>query len=167
MTPDLQSALDVFRRGPAILQEALSGASESETTFVTAPGKWTIRQIVRHVADTEIVVGMRLRQIVAEGSPADAPPGTKQPILIPFDQEAWADNLGYAAADPFESFERFRSFREDTTALLESLPAATFERIGLHPERGAKTLLEWVRIFGAHVERHADQIRGIRVAAAK
>jgi hypothetical protein len=147
-------ALETFRRGSAILEEALRGATEEETTFVPGPGKWTIRQLVRHVADTEIVVGMRMRQIIAEDSPT----------LIPFDQDKWAANLGYEKADAFDSLARFRSLRDDTSRVLDALPAHAFERAGVHPERGSKTLLEWVALFGGHVETHAKQIRGIRAA---
>ena len=59
-------ALALFRRGPEILDKAIGGVSEEESKFVVAPGKWTIRQIVRHLTDTEIVVGMRLRQMIAK-----------------------------------------------------------------------------------------------------
>lgn len=152
---DPQAAVALFRRGPATLKAALDGVTETETSLVPAPGKWTIRQIVRHLADTEIVVGMRLRLIIAEGV-------NQPPTLTPFDQEAWAKHLAYQTSDPLDSFERFRSVREDTGSLLESQPAEVFDRIGIHPERGAKTLLEWVNIFGAHVERHAEQILAIR-----
>jgi hypothetical protein len=145
-------AIARFRRGPATLEEALHGASGDETSYVPAPGKWNIRQIVRHLADTEIVVGMRLRQIVAED----------KPLLVPFDQDAWAANLGYEHADAFDSLERFRSVREDTARVLESLPVEAFDRMGVHPERGTKALLEWVTVYGGHVETHARQIRALR-----
>ena len=147
-------ALDTFRRGPDILEEALRGATEEETKYVPAPGKWNIRQLARHVADTEIVVGMRMRQIVAED----------KPTLIPFDQEAWAAKLHYEKADAFDSLARFRSLREDTARVLDALPEDAFERVGVHPERGAKPLREWVSLFGGHVETHVKQILGIREA---
>jgi len=147
-------ALDTFRRGSDILEEALLGATEEETRFVPGPGKWNIRQLARHVADTEIVVGMRMRQIVAEDNPT----------LIPFDQEAWAAKLEYEKADAFDSLARFRSLRDDTSRVLAALPDHAFERVGVHPERGSKSLLEWVTLFGGHVETHARQIRGIREA---
>src|ERR1051326_6644878 len=123
-------ALEVFRRGTSVLDEALRGATEEETTFVPAPGKWNIRQLARHVADTEIVVGMRMRQIIAED----------KPTLIPFDQEKWAANLDYEKADAFDSLARFQSMREDTARVLEILPEPVFERVGVHPERGEKSL---------------------------
>jgi hypothetical protein len=85
-----------------------------------------------------------------------------KPLLVPFDQDAWAANLGYEQADAFNSLARFQSLREDTTRLLESLPGEAFERVGVHPERGTKPLIEWVTLFSGHVETHANQIRAIR-----
>jgi hypothetical protein len=150
-------AVAKFRQGPALLDKALAGVSEPEATFVPAPGKWNIRQIVRHLADTEIVAGMRMRQIIAED----------KPTLVPFNQDAWAIQLGYENADALDSLERFRSLRDDTASVLEALPPAAFDRVGVHPERGTKTLLEWVQLFGGHVERHAEQIRALRAAAGR
>ena len=146
-----------FQLGPAVLEQSLEGAPQEETTFIPAPGKWNIRQILRHLADTEIVVGMRMRQIIAED----------KPFLVPFDQDAWAANLDYGQADAFDSLARFRSLRDDTASLLESLPGAAFDRVGVHPDRGTKSLLEWVELFAGHVERHADQIRSLRAAAKR
>jgi hypothetical protein len=145
-------ALAQFRQGSSALAAALKGASAEETAFIPGPGKWTITQLVRHVADTEIVVGMRMRQIVAEDSPT----------LIPFDQEKWAANLSYETADAAASLTLFQTLREDTARVLEALPPEAFDRPGVHPERGTKPLIEWVQLFSNHVFTHADQIRGIR-----
>ena len=149
----VQEVLAIFRNGSALLTKSLENLTDAEAT-VAPPGKWNIRQIVRHLADTEIVVGMRLRLIIAEESPT----------LTPFDQDAWAARLGYEGADPFDSLGRFVSLRDDTARLLDSLPDEDFERPGVHPERGTKTLLEWVRIFGVHVETHVKQIEALRKA---
>lgn len=150
---DYKEAVAQFRAGSAVLADALRGITPEESAFVPAPGKWNIRQLARHVADTEIVVGMRMRQIVAED----------QPTLIPFDQEKWAAHLDYDN-DALDSLGRFQSLRDDTARLLSSLPAQTFDRVGVHPDRGSKPLLEWVQLFAKHVYTHADQIRGIREA---
>ena len=157
MALNYSEILDLFRRGPDILDEALAGVGEDESNFVPAPGKWTIRQIARHLTDTEIVAGMRLRQIIAE----------PRPLMALFDQDLWADRLLYNACSPFDSAAKFRVLRADMSAILESLPEAAFERVGLHPERGAGTLAEWVDRFGAHVEKHAGQIRRIRMLFAR
>jgi len=81
-----------------------------------------------------------------------------------FDQDLWADRLHYNNCDAFDSARKFRVLREDMTDALTPLPAAAFERVGLHPERGACTLGEWVSRFGTHVEKHAEQIQRIREA---
>ncbi|HXJ39535.1 MAG TPA: DinB family protein, partial [Bryobacteraceae bacterium] len=139
MSP-VQEALTQFRAGPGALDAAVAGATPDELSFSPAAGKWNIRQIVRHVADTEIVAGMRLRHIAAED----------RPTLIPFDQDAWATNLDYAAASPADSLVTFRTLRNDTARLLESLPVAAFDRTGIHPERGERSLLAFVELFGRH-----------------
>jgi hypothetical protein len=151
MSEEHNDAKALFRRGPEILDRAIAGISEEESKFVPAPGKWTIRQIVRHVTDTEIVVGMRLRQMIAED----------RPLMALFDQDLWANHLQYNNCDVFDSARKFRILREDTSDVLEPLPAEAFQRVGLHPERGAGTLGEWVSRFGTHVEKHASQIQHI------
>jgi hypothetical protein len=97
---------------------------------------------------------MRLRQMIAED----------RPLMALFDQDLWADRLHYNQCDPNHSAALFRAMREDISKILEALPAEEFARVGLHPERGAGTLGEWVTRFGAHVEKHAGQIRAIREA---
>jgi hypothetical protein len=148
----MTEALHKFRSGPVVLAQALHGLTPEQATHVPAPGKWNINQIVRHVADTEIVVGMRLRLVIAE----------ERPTLTPFDQDKWADNLGYNKTNAFASLAVFETLRNDTTALLETLPPETFNRVSFHPERGEKTLGEWVTLFGNHVYTHVDQIRKIQ-----
>jgi len=152
MADNYIEAVKTFRRGPDILDEALSGVTEEESRYVPAPGKWTIRQIARHLTDTEIVVGMRLRQMIAE----------ERPLMALFDQDLWADRLAYNDCDVFASAALFRVLRDDMANILENLPEGAFARVGLHPERGAGTLGEWVERFGTHVQKHAGQIARIR-----
>jgi hypothetical protein len=87
------------RGGPEFLAMVLTGVFGGEEDFVAAPGKWSIRQIVAHLADSELVCAHRMRQIVAEDSPT----------LIAFDQDAWTKNLDYARRKPKQSLESFRS----------------------------------------------------------
>jgi hypothetical protein len=150
----MTEALHKFRSGPVLMAQALHGITPEQSAHAPGPGKWTINQIMRHVADTEIVVGMRLRLIIAED----------RPTLSPFDQDLWAAQLGYEKANPLVSLAVFEALRNDTTALLESLPPEAFSRVSFHPERGEKSLGEWVTLFGNHVYSHADQIRKIREA---
>ncbi len=155
--PDLRQLTELFRQSPEVLARALAGATPEETRFQPAPGKWTIREIAAHLADTEIVAGMRLRQMIGES----------KPVLAVFDQDAWAKAFRYNEVDVAASLERFRALRAINAAMLDALPAGAFYREGIHPERGVTTVRDWVERFTRHVERHAEQIASIRAAWTK
>jgi hypothetical protein len=152
--PEIPVLLERFRRGPEFLAVVLTGVFGDEEDFVTAPGKWSIRQIVAHLADCELVYGHRMRQIVAE----------ENPTIIAFDQDAWARNLDYARRKPKQSLETFRRLRAENYELLKELPATAFARAGTHTERGPLTLSAIVEGGSQHVESHARQAQEIREA---
>lgn len=131
---------------------ALTGVFGEEEDFVTAPGKWSIRQIVAHLADTELVYAHRMRQMVAE----------ENPTLIAFDQEAWTKNLNYARRKPKQSLESFRRMRAENYELLKELPEGAYARAGNHSERGPVTLGSQVEVLAEHAESHVRQMQGIR-----
>lgn len=130
----------------------LTGVFGEEEDFVTGPGKWSIRQIVAHLADSEIVCAHRMRQIVAED----------HPTLIAFDQEAWARNLDYARRKPKQSLESFRRVRAENYELLKELPESVYARTGNHSERGPITLQFQLELLAQHAESHARQMQAIR-----
>src|SRR5262252_4261261 len=132
--PEISALLERFRRGPELLAVVLTGVFGEEEDFVTAPGKWSIRQIIAHLADAELVGAHRLRQVVAEDNPT----------LIAFDQDAWARNLDYSRRKPKQSLETFRRIRAENYELLKALPESAFERTGNHSEDGPTTLLRLV-----------------------
>jgi hypothetical protein len=149
---DIASLLERFRRGPELLAVVLTGVFGEEEDFVTAPGKWSIRQIVAHLADAELVGAHRLRQVVAEDNPT----------LIAFDQDKWTANLDYARRKPKQSLETFRRIRGENYELLKGLPEAAFDRWGNHSERGRMTLRELLEGYAGHAESHARQLQSIR-----
>ena len=149
---DTADLLERFRRGPELLAVVLTGVFGEEEDFVPAPGKWSIRQIIAHVADTEVVCAQRLRQIIAED----------HPTLIGFDQEAWSRNLDYARRKPKQSLESFRRMRAENYELLKGLPEAAYARSGNHNERGPVTLRAQVEILAQHAENHARQMQAVR-----
>src|SRR5215467_3488701 len=151
---DLSSLLERFRRGPELLAVVLTGVFGEEEDFATAPGKWSIRQIVAHLADAEMVGAHRMRQVIAE----------KNPTLVAFDQDAWAQNLDYARRKPKQSLETFRRVRAENYELLKELPESAFERTGNHTENGPMTLRRLLEGFANHAESHARQLQGIRDA---
>jgi hypothetical protein len=151
---DLSALLERFRRGPELLAVVLTGVFGEEEDFITAPGKWSIRQILAHLADAELVGAHRFRQVLAEDSPT----------LIAFDQEAWARNLDYARRKPKQSLDTFRRLRGENYELLKNLPEGAYERAGNHSENGRMTLRQLLEGFAGHAESHARQMQLIREA---
>jgi hypothetical protein len=141
-----------FEQGAASLEEALRNVPESVLDRAPAPGKWTIRQLAAHLADAELVIAGRLRWVAAEpGSP-----------LKGFDQDKWAEGLGYTRQSPQESLDVFRALRRSTARLLRNLPDSAWQNTGKHEERGELTLRDLVEGSSGHAERHIEQIRRVR-----
>lgn len=130
----------------------LTGVHGEENDFLTGPGKWSIRRIMAHLADSEMVGSFRLRAVIAED----------KPVLYAFDQDKWADKLDYDHRKPTQSLDAFRRLRGDNYELLKSLPDSTFERTGMHTERGEVSLHQLLEIYANHAESHARQIQAIR-----
>jgi len=149
---EINALLERYRRGPELLALVLTGVFGEEEDFVTAPGKWSIRQIVAHVADAELVGAHRFRQVIAEDNPT----------LIAFDQEKWTANLDYARRKPKQSLESFRRVRAENYELLKELPETAWARSGSHSERGAITLRAMLEGYAEHAEGHARQLQQIR-----
>jgi len=149
---DISALLERFRRGPELLAAVLTGVYGEEEDFVTAPGKWSIRQIVAHLADAEMVGAHRMRQVIAE----------ENPTLIAYDQDAWTHKLDYARRKPKQSLETFRRIRAENYELLKDLPADAFARSGNHTENGSMTLHQLLEGYAGHAEAHARQLQGIR-----
>jgi hypothetical protein len=151
---DIQPLLERYRRGPELLAMVTTGVSPEEEDFAL-PGKWSIRQIMAHLADAEVACGWRVRLVIAE---PDAP-------LTAFDQEAWARHLNYAERKSKASLESFRRARADNHELLKAVPETAFdERAGVHAEAGRMTLRQLVERNATHTDKHARQIQEVREA---
>jgi hypothetical protein len=149
---EIPELLERYRRGAELVAVAITGAAGPELDFKSAPEKWSVRQIVAHLADTEAVTVTRFRSLIAEDNPA----------MIAFDQNAWAEKTDYANRKPSQALDTMRHLRADNYALLNGLPEETFSRTGTHSRRGPMTLLDMVRLMAEHAEKHATQIRSIR-----
>lgn len=154
---DIPALLERFRRGPELLAVVLTGVFGEEEDFVPSGahgprGKWSIRQLMAHVADAELVGAHRFRQILAE----------ENPLIVAYDQDRWTDNLDYGRRKPKQSLETFRRLRAENYDLLKGMPEAAFARTGNHTERGQVTLLGLVEGYAEHAESHAGQMQAIR-----
>ena len=152
--PDIPALLERFRRGPELLAVVLTGVFGEEEDFAPAPGKWSTRQIVAHVADAELVAAHRFRQMLAEDNPT----------LVAFDQDKWTANLDYGKRKPKQSLETFRRVRAENYDLLKDMPPAAFERTGNHTERGKISVLNLLEGMAEHAESHARQLQALREA---
>ena len=148
--------LQVLSATPAALESAIEGLSEDQMSVPEAPGKWSVRQVLRHLADADLVWAWRLRMVLAQDRPA----------LTGFDQDAWAERLGYADAPAAESIEEFRIVRRGNLRLLGRAEPADLQRVGLHAERGEESVAHMMRLYAGHDMLHVRQIARIRDAVA-
>ncbi|MCZ2150213.1 MAG: DinB family protein [Bryobacterales bacterium] len=149
---ELADLLERFRRGGELLAVVTTGAAGAELDWAPEPGKWSVRQIVCHLSDSEIVGADRLRRVIAEDNPT----------LIAYDQEAWAAKLDYHKRKFSHAIEMFRRMRAENYELLKDLPEETYRRTGKHSEDGEISLLELLRGYAGHAEAHAGQIQALR-----
>jgi len=133
------------------LAQLIEGVSTSELRRRPAPDKWSVREIIAHLADGEIVGGFRVRFIL--GSPGSP--------VVAYDQDKWVTSGHYDKRDPQKSVELFRVLREANLALLESLEPDEWKRYGMHSERGKESIEHIVRMFAGHDVNHLRQIEKI------
>jgi hypothetical protein len=146
-----QDPLDIQARTPKELEHLIEGASESRLRRRPAPGKWSVAEILAHLADVEIVVSWRIRAIL--GAPG---------ILIQaMDQDAWVTAGHYDKRELRKSVEVFRVLREMNLALFKTLTPEQWKHHGTHSERGAETVEHIVRLYAGHDVNHTRQVEQI------
>lgn len=116
------------------------------------PGKWSILEMMQHLADAELVWSFRLRKVIAEDRPA----------LAGYDQNRWAEQLGYKDADFREVLELFSVLRRANLKLLYAQGPAVFTRVAVHAERGEETLQKLLKLFAGHDLAHLNQLERIK-----
>jgi len=139
----------VIASTPARLGELLHSAGDARASQSPAPGKWSVREILCHLADCEIVFAFRLRQTLAE----------PHHVIQPFDQDIWAQN--YTAYDAQSALAVFTALRNFNRKLIGSLPPEVFSKPVSHPERGTMTFQTIVETMGGHDLNHLAQIEKI------
>ncbi len=153
---DRRKLIAQYRDGYRAVAEVLDGITHEELDARPGPGRWTAREIVHHLADSEMTAAIRLRLLVASDRPA----------IQGYDQDEFARKLHYDR--PYQSsLEAFRYARQCTAEILERLTDADWIREGTHSEMGRYGVDTWLRIYAAHAHKHARQIREARDAAAK
>jgi uncharacterized damage-inducible protein DinB len=142
----------ILRATPAALDTAIHGLSERQLRTPEAPGKWSIRHLLQHLADSEIVYAWRLRLVLAHD----------RPRLEGYDQDLWAERLGYDQADPMQALHDFSVLRAANLRLLARATPEDLERLGVHDERGPETVAHLMRLYAGHDLMHLQQLERIR-----
>ena len=145
-----------YKAGYRAVADALAGATDAELDARPAPDKWTAREIVHHLADSEMTSAVRMRNVIA----------TDNVAIVGYDQEVFAKRLHYDRPIA-ASLAAFKAARETTAELLDRLTEAEWNREGTHTEHGRYGMDTWLNIYSAHAHDHADQIRRARASAKK
>lgn len=144
-----------YRDGYRAVSEALLRITDAELDARPAPGRWTVREIIHHLADSEMNAAIRLRRLLVED----------RPVIEGIDQDAFARRLRYDRPHQ-AALEAFRWARDTTAELLERLTPDEWLREGTHTELGPFGVDRWLEIYAPHAHRHAMQIREARGAGA-
>jgi len=146
-TDTRKQLIDQYKDGYRVVAEALVGATDEELDRRPAPAKWSAREVVHHLADSEMTAAVRLRLLLA----------TDDPQIVGFDQDEFARRLHYDR--PIEaSLEAFKAARRTTAELMDRMTEAEWAREGTHSEHGRYTMTRWLEIYALHAHRHAEQI---------
>lgn len=156
-----QARLDAYTEGkdplamqartPTILAELTKGVSDEALRRRPLPDKWSVGEILAHLAEDELVSSWRYRQMIENNGCT----------LASFDQDEWARVGNYASWKPADALHLFRLLREGNLRMLRELTADEWARHGVHAERGKITMTDLARHMAGHDMNHVDQIRAI------
>src|SRR5437879_9477977 len=150
---ELKKHLDAAEKSPKEIAAAVSGLPDQVLRYKPAPDKWSILEILGHLADMEILYAYRLRQMLAD----------KKPVIAPIDQDDWARNLGYLESSPPELVALYGLNRHHNLRLLRRLKPADLEKSAFHPEyKQDMTVAAIVERMGGHGANHLAQIERLR-----
>ncbi len=151
-TEKRQQLIRQYAAGYEEVAQALRGFPEESLSAHPIPGKWSAREIVHHLADSESIGAQRLRTLLAE----------EFPVIHGYDQDRLAILLRYNLRPIEPALDAFRAARATTLQILENLTEDEWKAKGWHTEHGGYTVDLWLEIYAAHAHNHAGQIRRLR-----
>ncbi len=152
-----RAMIDEYVRGAAIPAAAIRGLTVGDLDALPVAGTWSIRQIVLHLMDSDLIAADRMKRIIAEDSPA----------LIGFDESAFAQKLFYTDLDASSAAELFRRNRLLMAEILKRLPDSAYLRMGVHNQRGRITLEQMVELSVRHLDHHMKFLKHKRQLLGK
>ena len=143
--------LEVQRQTPELLAQLIDGVSDSRLRQRPDPTKWSVAELLAHLADAEIGCSWRYRQMIEhDGCP-----------LSPYDQELWNALGANASRSPSESLQLFRLLRENNLRMFDRLTPEQWDRYGMHAERGRMAVRDLMQQIAGHDLNHLEQIEKI------
>ncbi|HLT21537.1 MAG TPA: DinB family protein [Thermomicrobiales bacterium] len=140
-----------YKRGYQLILDAIEGMTDAEWDAREAPGEWSPREVIHHLADSEMNSAIRIRKLIIEDSPQ----------IQGYDQEEYARRLHYDR--PIEnSLLALQAARATSAELLDRMSDEDWQSAGTHTESGPYTAHDWLRVYAEHCEEHAEQIRRAR-----
>ena len=152
-----QALVAQYKAGYDEVARSLEGFDEESLSARPIPGKWSAREVVQHLADSEMNSAIRLRKLLTEDDPQ----------IQGYDQEDYAARLRYNERDIAPALDALRGARATTAQLLDAMTDDDWSRAGTHSESGRYTAEDWLRIYADHAHNHAAQIRRLREAMQK
>jgi hypothetical protein len=141
--------IEQYRHGPDEVERALSEIGRDAFDRRPADGSWSAREVVHHLADSEMTSAIRVRRLLFEDGPT----------IEGYDEAGYARAFRYAERPMEPALAAFRAARATTAQILVTLDDAAWSRQGTHTESGPYGVEHWLRIYAAHAHEHADQIR--------
>jgi hypothetical protein len=150
MTHDERTVLiESYGRAYDDLVAALDEVPREMWLFKPAPEKWSVHEVIVHIADSEANSYVRCRRFIAE-------PGTS---VMAYDENKWASALRYHDQSADDALELFRLLRASCHSLIRDLPESVWANTIEHPENGTMTFDDWLRTYERHIPVHVAQIR--------
>src|SRR6516165_3003924 len=150
----LAALVENYLAGPKTLRQAVAGMSREQITSRPVPGKWSTLEVVCHLADFDPIYADRMKRVIAED----------KPTLIGADEKRFAAALHYHERDVEEELAIIDNTRRQLARILAKLPADALNRIGVHNERGPRTLEQLLTGAIDHIPHHVKFIHEKRQA---
>ncbi len=154
ITAEALGALNQYAEGPALLKQAVAGLNDRQLRTPAPPGKWSVMEIVCHIADAEIFYADRIKRVLVED----------RPTMFSADPDQFVARLGYDIRDLDEELAVVASIRAQVTRILRSATASDLERVGVHSTDGPLTLAALLKRIANHIPHHIKFITEKRPA---
>ncbi|MCI0683394.1 MAG: DinB family protein, partial [Gemmataceae bacterium] len=144
----LTQLIDDYLAGPRLLRNAVAGLTREQLLARPIPGKWSTLEVVCHLADFDPILADRMKRIIAE----------ERPALLGADENRFAAALAYHDRDLEEELTILDKTRSQLARILRQLPDTALERVGVHNERGPRTLEQLLKTAIQHIPHHVTFI---------